>query len=299
MPQTIGIDLGGTSMRAGLITPDGTMLCCRQAPTHRERPIAEVAAALADLARGLDGWEESSAVGIGVPGAVRPDGTVAACSNLPGLVGFPLRRRLSAALGRPCHICNDAAAAGLAEARIGAGRGCDTAVYVTVSTGIGGAVLIHGSPLVGAHGFSAELCSLPLSLGKEPFARAGTCCGDDLVRLAAQRMPQERFADAGDVYRLASAGQEEAVLLLKEFHTRLGQMFCILAGVIDPDVFILGGGLMKQAEILIPAVRQAYQQLAPQALRAIPFHQAELTEPGTIGAGLLAIQEEEICCQRK
>jgi len=293
MPQAIGIDLGGTSMRAGVVKEDGTLLSCRQMPTGRSRPIDEVVNDLCSLAEGLPGRESCTAVGIGVPGAVRPDGTIALCSNLPGLAESLLRERLSSRLGLPCHICNDAAAAGLAEARIGVGRPYDTVIYVTISTGIGGAVLMHGTPLVGAHGFSAELCSIPLSLDDGPFARAGSCCGEDLVRMAAACMPEEQLADAGDVYRLALSGKPSAEKLLADFHAHLGQLFAILAGVVDPDAFVLGGGLMKQAEFLIPAVSDVYQKLAPQPLRMIPLLPAGLKEPGTAGAGLYAIQEEE------
>lgn len=295
MPANIGIDLGGTWMRAALVEEDGSLAHIRRERTQPERGAEDVLSRMAALARSLPGFEEARAVGVGVPAAVDPcSGTLRLASNLIGFEHTAPAPALQALLGKRVYVQNDANVACLAEALLGAGKGLDTVVYVTVSTGIGGGIYDRGRLLSGAHGCAGEFGSVCLSPARPAFnglgpgAAESEASGEAITRRARQLLGRD-FAHAGEVFDLYAQGDAQASALLQSVAQDIAQLLCMLACVVDPDAFVLGGGVMQSADLLLPRVRSAYAALTPPAFADIPFLPAALREPGLTGAGLLPL----------
>jgi glucokinase len=309
MQTSIGIDLGGTWMRAALVAADGTLLHVLRERTQPagNAPSAPAQAAqallvrMAALCRRLPGFENACGVGIGVPAAVDPrSGVLRLASNLPGFESLAPAAALQALLRLPVSVENDANVACLAEALTGAGKGIDTVVYVTVSTGIGGGIYDRGRLLSGMRGCAGEFGSLCIDphraarLDLGPGAVESEASGEAIVRRAQERLGRP-FAHAGEVCALAASGDRQAAALLDDVALDIAQLLAAVACVLDPGVFVLGGGVMQSAEVLIPRVKAAYTRLVPAAFAEIPLRRAALAEPGLTGAGLLAFEHKPPC----
>lgn len=299
MKTSIGIDLGGTWMRAALVGEDGTLLHMLREPTRPERGAEDVLSRMAALARQLPGFAEACGAGVGVPAAVDPKtGMLHLASNLVGFETLAPAPALEALLDMPVCVENDANAACVAEALLGAGQGIDTVVYVTLSTGIGGGIYDRGRLISGLQGCAGEFGSLcidprrPARLDLGPGAVESAASGESIVRRAQERLGRP-FAHAGEVFALAAAGDDRADALLDEIALDLAQLFSAIACILDPGIFVLGGGVMKSADQLLPRVQQAYLQLVPAAFVQIPMRRAVLAEPGLVGAGLLALRASD------
>lgn len=297
MKTSIGIDLGGTWMRAALVREDGELLQVLREPTRPERGAQDVLERMAALAKSLPGFETACCAGVGVPASVDPKtGTLLLSSNLVGFESLAAAPVLSQLLGLPVCVENDANVACAAEALLGAGKDMDTVVYVTISTGIGGGVWARGGLLTGMHGCAGEfgcVCIDPrrsarLDLG--PGAVESDASGTAITRRAAERFGRP-FAHAGELFDLAAAGDPDANALVDDVALDIAQLFSALACILDPGAFVLGGGVMKSADVLLPRLEKAYAQLIPAAFSSIPMRAAVLSEPGLIGAGLLALHE--------
>lgn len=296
MKTSIGIDLGGTWMRAALLREDGALLHVLRERTQPQRGAQDVLTRMAALARSLPGFDAACGVGVGVPAAVDPHtGMLRLASNLVGFETLAPAPALEALLDKPVRVENDANVACVAEALLGAGKGVDTVVYVTISTGIGGGIWDRGRLLSGMRGCAGEFGSLcidprrPARLDLGPGAVESEASGESIVRRAQERLGRP-FAHAGEVFDLAAAGDAQADALLDDVALDLAQLFAALACIVDPGVFVLGGGVMQRAQQLLPRVEQAYRRLVPAAFADIPLRKASLDEPGLTGAGLLAMQ---------
>lgn len=296
MKTSIGIDLGGTWMRAAIVREDGALLQVLRERTQPERGAQDVLSRMAALARRLPGFSSVCGAGVGVPAAVDPKtGTLRLASNLPGFESLAPAPALQALLNLPVRVENDANVACVAEALLGAGQGVDTVVYVTISTGIGGGIYDRGRLLSGMRGCAGEFGCLcidprrPARLDLGPGAVESEASGESIVRRAQERLGRS-FAHAGEVFDLAASGHEAANALLDEIALDLAQLLSSIACIVDPGVFVLGGGVMQSADLLLPRVQRAYERLVPAAFADIPLRRAVLSEPGLTGAGLLGMQ---------
>lgn len=311
---TIGVDIGGTKVAAGVVDPAGQILDKVKYPTP-----ANDAGALADVvARAvgeLCGRQETGAVGavgVGVAGFVDEErATVQVAVNL-GLRDEPLRDHVHERVGLPVVIENDANAAAWAEARFGAGRGSDHVVCVTLGTGIGGGVVVDGVLHRGRYGVAAEVghyrmvphgrrcacgnhgCWEQYASGSALVAEAQDLALTDPV--AAERML--KLADGaierveGQVITQAALEGDRAAL---ECFTRIGEWAGLgladLAAILDPECFVLGGGVSDAGAILLDPVRDSFARHVPgrPARRLAEVRLAELGgEAGIVGAGDLA-----------
>jgi glucokinase len=311
----LGIDLGGTKIAAGLVTPAGEVLGRTVRPTPGGGP-APVIAALADVAfaaaqaAGVD-LHDVPAIGIGAPGPIDDRaGVVVNPPNLPGWQNVALARDLAARVGRPCLLGNDANLAGLAEYRFGAGQGSALLVYLTVSTGIGGGVVIGGRLLTGVSGAAGELghvivrpdgpscgcgnrgCLEALASGTAIAHRA-----EELIRRGVPGALTDRFArrpgrvTAADVAAAAQAGDAEAARILARALDDLGLGVAGLVNVFNPDRVVIGGGLSRLGETLLDPVRRAVRRTANAvAALAVKIVPAALgADSGVLGAAALAM----------
>ncbi|NYH50885.1 MULTISPECIES: ROK family glucokinase [Nocardiopsis] len=309
---TIGVDIGGTKIAAGVVDPAGQILDKVKYPTPSDDPaaLAEVVAKAVDELRARRGAVE--AVGVGVAGFVDEDrATVQVAVNL-GLREEPLRDRVRERVGLPVVIENDANAAAWAEARFGAGRGSDHIVCVTLGTGIGGGLVIGGTLHRGRYGVAAEIghyrmvpngrrCACGNHGCWEQYAsgRALVAEGQDRARTdprAAERML--KLADGvveqvqGHVITQAALEGDPAAL---ECFAAVGEWAGLgladLAAILDPECFVLGGGVSDAGAIILEPVRASFARHVPGRpnRRLADVRLAELGgEAGIVGAGDLA-----------
>ncbi|WP_158224477.1 ROK family protein [Amycolatopsis sp. KNN50.9b] len=278
---TLGIDLGATHVRAGLVDRDG-----RLSDVTRQvlppGPAARLDAVRAVLAH----YPEPAAVGLAVAGTVR-DGVLTWSANL-GLSDVDF----AAELGRPVAVINDARAAGLAEARFGAGAGAATVLLVTVGTGLGGALVTGGRPHEGT-GHAGEVGHLVLDAGGPPCRCGSRGCWEQLAGgVALNRTGAGLGPDGGGtpgaarLAATAAAGQPRAVAALARHAREFARGLDSLCAVLAPHTVVLGGGLVARSG----PIREAYLAAA-RTLRwhTGPVRPARLgDDAGVIGAALAA-----------
>lgn len=311
----LAFDLGGTWLRAALAAPDGLLLRKERRPTPREGPAAVLASMVA-LAEAVDPGQAATAVGVAAPGPLDPAaGRILRMPNLPGWVDVPLAALLAEALGCPVRLQNDASLAALAEGRQGAGQGADPLLYLTLSTGIGGGILVGGRLLEGRNGLAGELGHILLETredGPSCGLGHGTCLeaqasGSALARRAMEALAAGELPSDSPLAALAGRGDVDAGLLAEAARqgdawsraqwAGMGQALARgLAGlicVLDPARIVLGGGLMSARDLWEPALRASLPRhvIAP-AQADIPIVEAALgDDAGLVGAALWAAEQ--------
>ena len=311
MSRTVGIDLGGTNLRTAVVDGTGAILVedRRPAPMGWESLRAAMVAAV-DAVRST--YPDVTAVGVGAAGMVGRDGVVRYSPNVHAFSDTPVRADLEAALGLPVVVDNDANVAAYAEVRVGAARGCEHALVITLGTGIGGGIDVDGHVLRGANGFAAEVghfqvdpngamcaCGEP---GHWEALASGNALGAQGRAAAAAGRAGAVLALAGDVDAIrgehvaeaAGAGDPEALALIDTFAGYVAIGLVGLANILDPDRIVISGGLIALGDLLLGPVRRHFVghvegAAARAGLEIVP---AELgTRAGVVGAALLAADE--------
>jgi glucokinase len=305
-----GIDIGGTKILGVVLGNSSTVLAEEKVPTPRGLPglLAGISAVFTDLSTRCPGVDR---VGLGAPGLVDHDGVLRFAPNLAGVVEAPMKQHFEQAHpGTTWRVANDATCAGLGEQVHGAARGAADVVVVTLGTGIGGGIVTSGRPLLGANGFAGEIGHMvvdphgpPCPCGKrgcwERFAS-----GSGLGRLAreaahagrATRVLELAGGDPEDVRgehvtAAAAEGDAEAREVMAQFGWWLALGLANLANAFDPQIIVLGGGLIEAGDVLLNPARAAFADLVEAAEHrpAIRIVAAELGErAGAIGAAVMA-----------
>lgn len=296
MKTYVGIDLGGTNVRVAKITADGEVLYQEKSPSYGQEGPEKVMANLKAMISRVPDLKECSGIGIGVPG---PCDTVRnvmlMSSNLPGFTEYPIADELTAEFGLPTFIDNDANVAGLAEALVGAGKGLPVVYYVTISTGIGGALCVDGKVVSGAVGHAGEIANIIIDRNRKKInhlnvgAVENEASGTAVTRRAQEAMPEEHIAHAGQVFDMAAAGNEKAKEIVNDVVEDLAVMFSVIAHVCDPNMFVIGGGMLKSKEHFLPQTEARFKELIHAPMRQVKFVTSELEEPGIIGAAMLPV----------
>ena len=307
-----GVDMGGTKILALVTTEEGDVLGeDRRLTLASEGPDAVIERLGASVREAMAeaGVEASDMVGIGIstPGPCDPErGVVTHAPNLPGWHDIPLTQRLSEALGMPALMENDAAAACYGEFRFGAGRGFRHIVYVTVSTGIGGGIMIDGQLYRGASGAAGEvghvvvdadgpLCncgsrgcveaiSSGLSIARDAAAAIDAGRSPILAELAGDEPPTAEL-----VHQAVSRGDETARAIIERAAHHLGLGLAGILNSFNPEALILGGGLLGLGDLYVdPAIRAARANAFEQAVADVTIVEAKLGErAGALGAAAL------------
>ncbi|MGI8887757.1 MAG: ROK family glucokinase [Nocardioidaceae bacterium] len=311
MALTIGVDVGGTKIAAGVVGEDGTLLeeCRRETPAH---DFQATELTIVDVIASLRKRHEVEAIGIGAAGYVDADrATVLFAPNL-GWRDVSLRSDIDAHIEIPVVIENDANAAAWGEFRFGAGADVDDLLMVAVGTGVGGGIVIRGELIRGSFGVAAEIGhfrlvpnGVPCHCGQqgclEQYASGSALVRDARARVAAEDPQARPLLDAagGDpasingplVTSLAVQHDPMCVDLLEDLGRWLGEGLASLATVLDPGVVVIGGGVSEAAELLLTPVRDAYAAFLP-ARQHHPHPELRLAtlgnEAGMIGAADLA-----------
>ncbi len=312
MKYCFGVDVGGTTVKMGLFEENGTVIDKWEIPTVT---ADEGKAILPDIAKAiLDKIEEHKiektdviGVGMGIPAPVTSEGIVNGSANL-GWKYKEVKRELEELTGFPAEIGNDANVAALGEMWKGGGAGEKNLVMVPLGTGVGGGVIIDGKILVGANGAGGEIGHMCVNYEETEACGCGNkgCLEEytsatGIVRLAKRRLAQETRATmlnadsvtAKDVFDALKAGDEVAEDVVKEFGQYLGHALANIAVIVDPAVIVIGGGVSKAGEIMIPYIRDPYMERAFFANKNVKFVLATLeNDAGICGAAKMALDKQ-------
>lgn len=313
MTYSIGVDVGGTKILAGLVDEQGTPVATLREPTPRDDADGALDI-VARLVKQLvaESPQPVSGLGLDVPGPCDASGsTVFFAPNL-GWSNVPVRAMLAEKVGLPVLVENDGNAAAWGEFRHGAGRDLDGMVMVTVGTGIGGGIIVDDTLIRGAHGAAGEIGHMNVVVNGRPCGCGRNGCweqygsGNALVRkarsLAADRRPEAAvLLELGDgtpegvqgvhVTEAARAGCPVAIDAFTSVGTWLGRGLADLVSILDPEAFVIGGGVCEAGEILLRPMRETLAiKVAGREQRPVPeIRVAELgNHAGLIGVAELA-----------
>lgn len=306
-----GIDLGGTTVKLGLFDEKGTILDKWEIPTRKENNGSLILQDIADAI--LAKMEERSidkkdviGAGMGVPGPVDAKGIVHKCVNL-GWGEMNVADDLSAKLGFPVKAGNDANVAALGELWQGGGKGYRNMVAVTLGTGVGGGVIIEGQMIAGATGAAGEIGHIHVEDEETEVCGCGKkgcleqyASATGIVRLAQRRLAKDdkpsilRENEVGGkaVWDAVKSGDELAIEVAEQFGEYLGKGLASIADVVNPEVFVIGGGVSKAGEVLLPYIEKNFHKYVFHACDGAKCVLATLgNDAGIVGAARLILGE--------
>ena len=309
MRYCMGVDVGGTSVKFGLFETEGKLLDKWEIPTrkenHGEQILPDVAASILEkLEERKIRREDVAGVGMGIPAPVDSEGVVQQTANV-GWGYKEVTRELSELLdGMRVEAGNDANVAAMGEMWLGAGRGEKNVVMVTLGTGVGGGVIVNGHMIVGQHGAGGEIGHICVNREEEDACGCGLrgcleqyASATGIAKLARKALSGDHEEtvlhgepSAKDVFDAVKAGDALATRIADEFGRYLGEALASLAVVVDPAVFVIGGGVSKAGSVLIPFVEKAFREKAFFANKDTKIVLAELgNDAGICGAARLIL----------
>ncbi len=312
--EAIGVDLGGTKMLLGALDADSKVVW-----ESREASTGQSEDALVDLLVREVGEARAecpgiAAIGMGIPATIDHEkGLAVSAVNLP-IENLPIRDLVRERTGLPAFVDNDANVAALAESLFGAAKGATDAVMLTIGTGIGGGLILGGEIYRGATGAGAELGHMSIDMDGPPCQgncpnrgcietlASGTALGRE-AREAAEREPDSVLGamradghevDGRAVTEAALGGDETAVGVFDLVGRRLGVALAGFANIFEPEVIVIGGGVIAAGDLLLEPAREELRARALRPMNRIPVVPAELgQDAGMIGAAAMARIEQE------
>jgi len=298
MDCAIGLDVGGTVMKAALTGADGTVLHTDRRPTSRDEGPDAVVAAMVDFAADLataatDRHLIPRGIGVAVPGIIDEAGGIAVYSANIGWRDVPLRKLVAERTGLPVAVSHDVRAGGIGEARLGAGRGHRQFFFLPIGTGIAGAIVLDGRTVSGANGGAGEVGHLVVRRGGEPCPCGSAGCletlssGSSIARRYAERIGGDTPVTAAEVASLVGTADVVACQVWSDAVEALADALAHVTVLLDPGLVVIGGGVGDAGETLLAPLRTALSgrltfHQAPRLVRA------ELGDAaGSLGAALL------------
>ncbi len=302
-----GIDLGGTTVKMGLFDGEGTIVEKWEIPTRKEDSganiLPDIAASIAEKnqEKGITA-KDILGIGIGVPGPITEDGQVLKCVNL-GWGIFSVAEELQKLTGvSKVKVGNDANVAALGEQWRGGGRGFDSIVMVTLGTGVGGGIILNGRILTGSNGAAGEIGHLSVN----PHETRSCACGKKgcleqyssatgITRMSAEKLKEsdqpselrqyDHPITGLELFKAYKNGDGLAKEIVGVFSHYLGKGLSHVAAVVDPQAFVIGGGVSKNGQIVIDVIKEEYEKNVMFALKNKQFRLAELgNDAGMYGA---------------
>jgi len=313
-----GVDIGGTKLGLGIVSPDGRLLAEETVHDHIKKTpdqiVADVAARVPQLLGRLGlRMTALKGVGVGIAGHLRyKDGVMITMSNLSGWAGFPIRKRLQACFQVPVEIDNDANAQAFGEFQYGAGKGYKDQVFMTISTQIGAGIILGGRLFRGMTGTAGEIGHTIM----DPEGRETCPCGNrgclismasgvalpGAFRRAFQAGATSRLVSAADldagridgplVVRGLAEGDQACVAVVADFASWIGIAVYNLFQVFNPEAVVLGGGLINWGAPFLDGIRRKVKELARGMMYdELPILPAALSASGIVGAASLMMRE--------
>jgi len=293
-PPAVGIDLGGTKVHAGVVSPGGQILAEARVPTEADRDTDAVLGNIERAARTVlreAGLQPADVAGVGL-GSPAPldmrEGIILNPGNLPSLHGVRIASRLADALGMRVILDNDANCFGLAEARFGAGAGADVCCGLTLGTGLGGFVVIDGKLFTGPRGAAGEIWCSPYQGDQVEQKTCGRAVARSYTKLT------EKVATARELESMARRGDEAALEAWREFGRDLATPIAYLCNILDPDVLVLGGSMCMAwdlfQETMFHEAHKYINLVNREALRIVPGSLGQAA--GMLGAAALVLGVE-------
>lgn len=305
----VGIDLGGTNIKFGLFSETGELYEKWQVPTD-DKNIDAISGRIVREVRThaeTSGYrmEDIKAVGMGVPGSVNRQGIILDAPNL----GWKMTdgRELSAQWpDLPLFVANDANVAALGEQAYGTGANCNSMIFVTLGTGVGGGVIMDGNLVAGCFGGAGEIGHMTVNLKEENMCSCGKfgcleqyASATGIVRMARLRLAKEEEPSrlrhveeltAREIFDAVRDNDGLAVRVAEDFGNILGRACAMMAAVVDPEMFVIGGGVSAAGELLLGFIRKYYVRYAFTPSVNTPFKIASLgNDAGIYGAARMAI----------
>lgn len=305
-----GVDVGGTTVKMGLFDANGSVLDKWEIPTRTEDNGKKI---LPDIATSIQSKmeekkisaEEVAGVGVGVPGPVDGNGIVHKAVNL-GWEQFDLKKELAGLLnGMRVEGGNDANVAALGEMWKGGGQGHQNLVAVTLGTGVGGGIIINGEIMTGSTGAGGEIGHIHVEDHETESCGCGNFgCLEEyasatgitrLANRALQASDKDSILRNGEVsaktvFDAVKAGDELAVEVARQFGEYLGKGLGIIAGIINPEIFVIGGGVSKAGEVLFDYIRPPFEKTVFHGCKDTIFALATLgNDAGIYGAAKMVL----------
>ncbi len=295
----VGVDLGGTKIAVGLFTSEGKLTSQNLQPTDAQEGPQAVIENLCQaifhlISQAGIGFPQIKGIGVAAAGAIDThNGVVTLSPNLPGWRNIPLRKILKDSLGVPVYLTNDANAAAFGEYLFGAGQNTANLVYITVSTGIGGGIIINGEVYEGISGAAGEIGHMTIDINGPPCNCGSNGCLEILASGSALAREARRHVKAGEsmaileasggdldrisaetIFQAAQQGDRLAGKLIQQTGRYLGVGLANLVNIFNPELIIVGGGLSNMGEHLMGPARDVMQERAYQvsanAVRIVP-----------------------------
>ncbi len=308
----IGLDVGGTTVKCGIFELDGTLVKKWETPTNKEEGsvhlFSDLAASVKEVLGELEiGLHEVKGVGMGVPGPITEDGYVSLLTNL-GLKDMYPGNVMSELLdGVCCKVGNDANVAALGEMWKGGAKGYSNVAMLTLGTGVGGGIIVDGKVIAGMHGVGGEVGHIHVSDTLVDHCNCG-CSGcleqlgsaTGIVNSARRNMMKSDIVSlmenygsgltAKDVCDCAKQGDVVAIITVDECCRAIGRGLATIAYTVDPEVFVIGGGVSKAGSWLIEQIEKYYRQFTPLSKEKALVKLAELgNDAGIYGAAKLVL----------
>lgn len=306
-----GVDVGGTTVKLGLFDVEGTLIDKWEIPTHTENEGSQILPEVAESIhakmqeKGLQ-KDEVAGVGLGAPGPIDSQGVVYNAVNL-GWKTFSIKDTLSGLLGMNVMAGNDANVAALGEMWKGGGQGYKNVVAVTLGTGVGGGIIVEGKILTGTQGAAGEIGHIHVEDNETEHCNCKNCgcleqytSATGIVRLAKRRLAKDDMPStirkdnisAKTVFDAVKEGDALAIEVAEQFGDYLGKALGVIAGVLNPEVFVIGGGVSKAGEVLFDYILPSFKKTCFINCQNVEFALAKLgNDAGIYGAAKLVLTE--------
>lgn len=295
MNYYIGIDLGGTNVRICKVDDEGRIIQDVIAPSYGLEGPEKIEANIIELLKQFD-LDGVKSIGFAIPGPVDGErNVITMATNIPGCENYPFADNIQKITNVPVYLDNDANAAGLAEALLGAGKGYNIVYYLTHSTGIGGGLIIDGKIVQGHKGYGGEVANVIVDPDGPyyPIYHHLNRGGVETVAsgVAIGLIGKDKLGEDGDeskkVFALAKQGNEIAVEIVDRMSKNFATCLANISAIVAPDCFIIGGGCSHSSDVYFDKVRDYFKSMAHVGMQDVPIMKAELAEPGVLGAAMI------------
>lgn len=286
MVEYIGIDMGGTNIKVGAIDYNENLIFEYKEPTYKDVVTADdLFNKIVNLIKMVPDFDKAKAIGVGVPGSIDlKTGKMATLRNISILKDYPIKEKLKDEFNVTIYLENDARIAALAEAVKGKGKDKKIVCYITISTGLGGGVVINKKIYQGSNNLGGYFSRIILDgEGTSDSLISGTA----LCRQAREKI-NENIKSPSELFELEEKGNVEAKEIVNKFKKNLVNLLLNIASTINPDIIIIGGGVIKSKNRFLQEVIDNFRLKSHPLVKDTIIDTVSFEEPGIIGAALLA-----------